>query len=412
MAAAQQQKKKVKEPDVFVYTALDRRGKKIKNEIRADNLQQAKAELRRQGINAQSVKKKPKELFGSSGPPIETGDIAIFARQLATMMSSGVPMVQAFDLVGNGAEKASMANLIMGIKADLEAGTALGDCLAKHPLYFDDLFCNLVRAGEAAGVLEDLLDKIATYKEKSEQIKKKIKKALSYPIAVIVVAVIVTVVIMLFVIPQFEELFSGFGANLPAFTQLVVDMSRWLQNNWYILFGIVFAIGYAISYVHKRSKKFRDAKERMLLHVPIVGLILNKAAVARFARTMSTMFAAGVPMVDALESVAGATGNIVYIEAVMDMREDVATGTSLTQSMRDTNLFPPMVVQMLQIGEESGAIDTMLGKVADFYEEEVDNLVDNLSSLMEPVIMAILGVLVGGLVVAMYLPIFKMGQVV
>ncbi len=412
MAATAKKKPKPKEPNVFLWTAVDKNGKKRKGEIQVDTLQQAKAELRKQGINPKSVKKKPKDLFGGGGKPIETQDIAIFARQLATMMSSGVPMVQAFELVGNGAEKPAMRKLIMGVKTDLESGTALADCLAKQPMYFDDLFCNLVRAGEAAGVLEDLLDKIATYKEKSEAIKKKIKKALSYPTSVLVVAVIVTVVIMLFVIPEFESLFAGFGADLPAFTQMVVNMSRWLQVNWWILLIAVVLFFVAVSQTLKRSRKARDLKDAAMLHVPVFGQIIEKAAVARFARTLSTMFAAGVPMVDALESVAGATGNIVYMNAVMDMREEVATGTSLTQAMKNADLFPPMVVQMLQIGEESGAIDGMLSKVADFYEDEVDNMVDSLSSLMEPMIMAILGVLVGGLVVAMYLPIFKMGAVV
>ncbi len=395
----------------FSWTGTDNRGKKIKGQMRAPNESAVKAELSKQSIKPVKV---AKQLSFGSGPKgkIETKDIAIFARQLATMMSAGVPMVQSFDIVGKGSENAAMGDMILAIKADLESGTPLADCLAKYPLYFDDLFCNLVRAGEAAGALETLLDKIATYKEKSESMKKKIKKALTYPIAVLVVAVAVTTILLLFVIPQFEELFAGFGAELPAFTQMVVNMSRWLQANWWILFGSIGGALYALIFTHKRSRDFRERMDRLLLHVPIVGVIINKAAVARFSRTTATMFAAGVPMVEALESVAGAAGNIVYMDAIMKMRDDISTGQSLQLAMKSLNLFPSMVVQMIAIGEESGAIDTMLGKVADFYEEEVDALVDNLSSLMEPMIMSVLGVLVGGLVVAMYLPIFKMGQAV
>jgi len=402
---------KKKELDTFSYEAVDSRGKKLKGELKAASLEAAKVELRRQGITPQKLKKKAKPLFESKGK-IETVEIAIFARQLATMMEAGVPLVQAFDIVGRGSENPAMMNLILGIKADIESGTPLADALHKQPQYFDDLFCNLVSAGEAAGVLETMLDKIATYKEKSESMKKKIKKALTYPIAVVVVAIVVTMVIMIFVIPQFEELFSSFGANLPAFTQMVVNASRFMQANWWIVFGIVGGIGYAFSFAYKRSQAMREGMDRMLLKFPIIGEIMNKASIARFARTLSTMFAAGVPMVDALQSVAGATGNIVYSNAVMQMREDVATGTALQATMKQQDVFPNMVIQMVSIGEESGALDAMLGKVADFYEEEVDNLVDALSSLMEPMIMAILGVLVGGLVVAMYLPIFSMGSVV
>lgn len=395
----------------FAWTGTDGRGKKLKGEIRAPNDGAVKAELRKQGINPAKVTKKF-SLGGGGRGRVEAKDISIFARQLATMMSAGVPMVQSFDIVGKGSENAAMSDLILAIKADLESGTPLGDCLAKFPLYFDDLFCNLVRAGEAAGALENLLDKIATYKEKSESMKKKIKKALTYPIAVLVVAVAVTIILLLFVIPQFEDLFAGFGAELPAFTQMVVNMSRWMQVYWWVLLGSIGGTIYALIYTHKRSRKFREGMDRMMLHVPIVGIIVNKASVARFARTTATMFAAGVPMVEALESVAGAAGNIVYMNAILKMRDDISTGQSLQISMKQLNLFPSMVVQMIAIGEESGRIDTMLGKVADFYEEEVDALVDNLSSLMEPMIMSVLGVLVGGLVVAMYLPIFKMGQAV
>ncbi len=328
------------------------------------------------------------------------------------MMESGVPLVQAFDIVGRGHNNPAMQDLILAIKADVEGGTALAEALAKHPLYFDDLFCNLVRAGEAAGVLEDLLDKIATYKEKTESIKGKIKKALFYPAAVIIVAILVTVLIMLFVIPQFESLFASFGGDLPAFTKMVVALSKWMTSYWWLLLLGVMGAVYSFSFSYKRSRKMRQRIDKIILQIPIIGTIIHKATIARFSRTLSTMFAAGVPLVEALESVAGATGNIVYSDAVLRMREDVATGQSLQLTMKQQQLFPHMVVQMVAIGEESGSLDHMLSKVADFYEEEVDNAVDALSSLMEPFIMVIIGTLVGGLVVAMYLPIFKMASVV
>jgi len=325
-------------------------------------------------------------------------------------MQAGVPMVQAFDIVGRGSENASMQDLLLSIKADIEGGTALATALSKHPLHFDDLFCNLVRAGEAAGVLEELLDKIDTYKEKMESIKGKIKKAMFYPAAIVIVAVLVTALIMMFVIPQFESLFTSFGSDLPAFTKVVVAMSRWLQEWWFLVILIVFAVIYLVGFVWKRSRKFRLFIDRALLKTPIIGVIVNKSSIARFARTTSTMFAAGVPMVEALESVAGATGNIVYSNAVLRMREDVATGQSLQLTMKQQELFPHMVIQMVAIGEESGSLEDMLSKVADFYEEEVDNMVDALSSLLEPLIMVVLGTLIGGLVVAMYLPIFHMAE--
>ena len=302
-----------------------------------------------------------------------------------------------------------MQEMLMSIKADIEGGTALAPALAKHPLYFDDLFCNLVEAGEQAGVLEELLDKIATYKEKTEALKAKIKKALTYPIAVIVVAIVVTAIIMIFVIPQFEDLFSSFGSELPAFTQIVVKMSKFTSEWWWLMLGIAVGVIGSFSYSYKRSRKMRETFDKILLKIPVIGDILHKAAIARFARTLSTMFAAGVPLVEALESVSGATGNIVYSNAVLGMREDVSTGMALQTSMKTTGLFPHMVIQMVGIGEEAGSLDAMLAKVADFYEEEVDNAVDNLSSLMEPIIMSFLGVVIGGLVVAMYLPIFQMG---
>jgi type IV pilus assembly protein PilC len=328
------------------------------------------------------------------------------------MMSAGIPMVQSFDIVGAGHEKPAMQKLILDIKADVEGGTSLHESLAKRPLYFDDLFVNLVEAGEQAGALETLLDKVATYKEKTEALKKKVKKALFYPTAVLVVAVIVTIILLIFVIPQFELLFKDFGADLPAFTQMVINLSKFVQSKGIFLAVVAGGGVYAFGYFHKRSRKFRQWLDRLMLRLPIIGPILNKAAIARFARTLSTMFAAGVPLVEAMESVAGATGNIVYEDAVLAMRDEVATGTRLQRAMDNTGLFPNMVVQMIAVGEEAGALDEMSGKVATFYEAEVDNAVDAMSSLLEPLIMAILGVLVGGMVIAMYLPIFKLGAVV
>jgi type IV pilus assembly protein PilC len=396
---------------VFTWEGTDKKGSRISGESRGTDTNMIKADLRRQGVTPLKVRKKPTSLF-SSKKKITSADVTVFSRQLATMMSAGVPMVQAFDIVGRGHDNPSMQELILTIKADVEGGTALADALKKHPLYFDDLFVNLVRAGEHAGVLETLLHKIATYKEKTESIKGKIKKALFYPAAIIVAAIAVTTILLIFVIPQFEELFTGFGANLPAFTQLVVNISHFVRDSWWIMLGVLLLVVYAISYVWKRSRKFRHNIDRLMLKIPVVGMILNKSAIARFSRTLATMSAAGVPLVEALDSVAGATGNVVYGDAVLRMREDVATGQSLQLALKQRNLFPNMVVQMVAIGEESGALDSMLNKVADFYEEQVDNAVDAMSSLMEPLIMVVLGTLVGGLVIAMYLPIFKMGAVV
>ena len=372
----------------------------------------ARTELRRQGYRVTKIRKKSKPLFGARVKAIKPGDIAIFSRQLATMLSAGVPLVQAFDIIGKGHENPSMQAMLLSIKADIEGGDTLAEALKKKPLYFDELFCNLVEAGEHAGVLETLLDKIATYKEKTESMKKKIKKALTYPIAVIVVAFVVTAILLLFVVPVFEDMFKSFGADLPAFTRMVVNMSEWLKEWWWIVLGIIILAVYGFIFFKKRSRPFNHFLDKTLLKVPVVGLILNKSAIARFARTLSTMSAAGVPLVDALQSVAGACGNIIYAEAVMKMREEVATGQRLQFAMSQAKLFPHMVQQMVAIGEESGSMDAMLAKVADFYEEEVDNLVDNLSSLMEPIIMVVLGILIGGLIVAMYLPIFKMGAAV
>jgi type IV pilus assembly protein PilC len=364
-----------------------------------------------EGTDRKGKKVKGKSMFGGGGS-ISPLDIAIFSRQLATMLSAGIPLVQSFEIVGSGHENAAMQKLIMAVKGDVEGGSSLTEAFSKHPLYFDDLVLNLVEAGEQAGALESLLDKIATYKEKTEALKKKIKKALTYPAAVLVVAFVVTAILLIFVIPAFEDLFKGFGADLPTFTRMIIDLSVFVRvKGWYIVILTGAAIS-AFLYFKKRSRPMRHWLDRLSLKMPIIGGILQKAAIARYARTLSTMFAAGVPLVEALESVAGATGNIVYEVGVLEMRDEVATGQRLQQAMENTDLFPNMVIQMIAVGEESGSLDAMSSKVADFYEEDVDNAVDNLSSLLEPMIMAILGVLVGGLVVAMYLPIFKMGSVI
>jgi type IV pilus assembly protein PilC len=394
----------------FLWEGKDKRGNKVRGKSLAANEAALRADLRRQGVAATRVKT-PSRAFRSGGK-VSPLDIAVFARQLATMMSAGIPMVQAFEIIGNGHEKPAMQKLVLEIKGTIEGGSTLHEALAKHPLYFDDLFVNLVEAGEQAGALETLLDKIATYKEKTEALKKKIKKALFYPAAVLVVAVIVTVILLVFVIPQFETLFKGFGADLPAFTQMVVNMSKFMQSKGWMLGVAVGAGMYAFMYFYKRSRNMRRGIDRALLKFPVIGPILVKSAIARFARTLSTMFAAGVPLVEAMQSVAGATGNIVYEEATLRMKDEVATGQRLQRAMENTGIFPNMVVQMIAVGEESGSLDTMSAKVAEFYEAEVDNAVDSMSSLMEPMIMAVLGVLIGGMVIAMYLPIFKLGSAI
>jgi type IV pilus assembly protein PilC len=409
MAQSSSAIRSVKRDIPYMWEGKDKRGKVVKGRSLAKDETSLRAELRRQGVAPSRIKKQSGAV---SGGKVKAEDIAVFSRQLATMLAAGIPLVQSFDIVGAGHEKPAMQKLILDIKADVEGGIALHEALAKRPLYFDDLFVNLVEAGEQAGALESLLDKVATYKEKTEALKKKVKKALFYPTAVLVVAVIVTVILLIFVIPQFESLFKGFGADLPAFTQMVINLSKFVQAKG-IYIGIVFAGAvYTFIYFYKRSRKLRENMDRFTLKFPIIGPIMRKAAIARFARTLSTMFAAGVPLVEAMESVAGATGNIVYENATMAMRDEVATGTRLQRAMENTGLFPNMVVQMIAVGEEAGALDEMSGKVATFYEAEVDNAVDSMSSLLEPLIMAILGVLVGGLVIAMYLPIFKLGSVV
>ncbi|HUL45807.1 MAG TPA: type II secretion system F family protein [Steroidobacteraceae bacterium] len=393
----------------FAWEGRDKRGARIKGKSLAPDESALRAELRRQGIAPSRIRKQRDSRLGGR---VDMGDIAVFSRQLATMLAAGIPLVQAFEIVGAGNDKAAMQKLILDIKADVEGGTSLHEALAKHPLHFDDLYVNLVEAGEQAGALETLLDKVATYKEKTEALKKKVKKALFYPAAVMVVAVIVTVVLLIFVIPQFESLYKGFGADLPAFTQMIINLSRFVQHDGLYLAAVLGAIAWSFFYFKKRSRAMRHFLDRLVLKLPVIGPILNKSAIARYARTLSTMFAAGVPLVEALESVAGATGNIVYETAVLRMRDEVATGQRLQRAMEATGLFPNMVNQMIAVGEESGSLDEMSSKVATFYEAEVDNAVDAMSSLMEPLIMVVLGVLVGSLVIAMYLPIFKLGSVV
>lgn len=395
----------------FVYDGTNRRGERVKGETTSRNIELARAQLRKQGIAVKTIKKKPKPLFAMK-KSIKPIDIAIFVRQLATMMKAGVPLTQSFEIVADALDNPSMKELVLKLKADIEAGSTFEQALRKHPRYFDDLFCSLVGAGEQSGALETMLERVATYKEKSELLKAKIKKALKYPIAVIVVAVIVTAILLIKVVPVFADLFHSFGAELPAFTQMVVNMSEWMQKYWWILlFGVGGAI-IAFSEAKKRSKKFRDSLDRLTLKVPIFGNIAYQAIIARFSRTLSTTFAAGVPLIDALDSTAGATNNVVYYNATQKIKNDVATGQQLQFSMRSTNLFPSMAIQMVGIGEEAGSLEEMLDKVATYYENEVDNAVDGLTSLMEPMIMAFLGIVVGGLVIAMYLPIFQMGSVV
>ncbi|WP_193161310.1 type II secretion system F family protein [Microbulbifer hainanensis] len=395
----------------YVYKGVDSKGNKVEGEISGSNPALIKAQLRRQGIIANRVQKKPKPLFGGN-KKIKPADIALFTRQLATMMKAGVPLVQSFEIVADGLENEGVKQLVYKIRDEVASGTSFADSLRKHPLYFDNLFCNLVASGEQSGSLETMLARIATYKEKTEQLKAKIKKAMTYPIAVIVVAIVVTSILLIKVVPQFAETFSSFGAELPAFTRLVVGMSEWMQANWFIaLITALVSIGGTIE-ARKRNKKVAEFFDRLVLKLPILGMITYNSIAARFARTLSTTFAAGVPLIDALKSVAGATGNSVYEEATLKIRDAVATGIPLNGALRASGIYPSMLVQMAAIGEESGALDDMLGKAADFYEEAVDNMVDNLTTLLEPMIMAVLGILVGGLMIAMYLPIFQLGQVV
>lgn len=396
---------------VFSWEGTDRKGSKVKGELSGASPALVKAQLRKQGINPQKVRKKSVSLFGA-GKKIKPMDIALFTRQMATMMKAGVPLLQSFDIIGEGFDNPNMRKLVDDLKQEVAAGNSFATALRKKPQYFDDLYCNLVDSGEQSGALETLLDRVATYKEKTEALKAKIKKAMNYPIAVVLVAIIVSAILLIKVVPQFQEVFANFGAELPAFTLMVIGLSEALQEWWFIVLVGLIAGAFAFKEAHKRSEKFRNWFDRLLLKVPVVGDILYKSSVARFARTLSTTFAAGVPLVDALDSVAGATGNVVFRSATMKVKNDVSTGMQLNFSMRTTGTFPTMAVQMTAIGEESGSLDEMLAKVATFYEDEVDNMVDGLTSLMEPMIMAVLGVLVGGLIIAMYLPIFQLGAVV
>jgi len=396
---------------VFTWEGTDRKGGKVKGELSGTNSALIKAQLRKQGINPTKVRKKGLSIL-SKGKRIKPMDIALFTRQMATMMGSGVPLLQSFDIIAEGFDNPNMRKLVEEIKQEVAAGNSLANSLRKKPLYFDDLYCNLVDAGEQSGALEALLDRVATYKEKTESLKAKIKKAMTYPIAVVVVAIIVSAILLIKVVPQFQTVFASFGAELPAFTKMVIALSELLQEWWFIVLIALFAAAFIIRNFYQRSEKFRDSVDRAVLKVPVMGDIVYKSAVARYARTLSTTFAAGVPLVEALDSVSGATGNVVFRNAVNKIKQDVSSGTQLNFSMRTTGVFPSMAVQMASIGEESGSLDAMLDKVASYYEEEVDNAVDNLTTLMEPMIMAVLGVLVGGLIIAMYLPIFQLGNVV
>lgn len=395
---------------IFSWKGFDKKGNKLKGELEAPTIADAKATLKRQGIDIKSISKKL--VIPGTGPKIKPMDIAIFARQLATMMKAGVPLIQSFDIVAEGLENKAMADLVRTIRNDVAGGGNLAGALSQHPKYFDELFCNLIDSGEQSGALETMLDRVATYKEKSEALKAKIKKAMSYPISVVCVAVIVTGILMVKVVPQFADIFAGFGAELPAFTQLVVNMSNWVQAYWFVMLIAIVGIVTAHKEASVRSKKYRDTVDALLLKAPVVGGIVNASVYARFSRTLATTFAAGVPLVDALTSVAGAAGNEVYSRAIKKIRDEVTTGIPLNVSMRGANVFPSMLIQMVAIGEESGALDAMLEKCANFYEEEVDNAVDGLTALMEPLIMSVLGVLVGGLMIAMYMPIFQLGNAV
>ena len=400
------------ENTVFFWSGTDRNGRKSKGEVLATSAAIARVQLRKQGVVAKSVKKKSKPLFTFGAKKIKPADIAIFTRQLATMMKAGVPLVQAFDIVAEGTDHEKMRELIMAVRTDVSSGTGLAGALEKHPAHFDELFCSLVASGENSGTLEVMLDRVATYKEKTEALKAKIKKALTYPIAVIVVAIVVTGILLVKVVPQFAETFQSFGSDLPGFTLFVLRISEWVQSWWFIMLLGFFAAGYVFSQAKRRSKRFADGIDAVALKLPIIGSVVHDAVIARFSRTLSTTFAAGVPLVEALESTAGAAGNAIYAQGIRRIRDDVTSGTSLALSIRTTGLFPSMLLQMTSIGEESGSLDDMLGKVADHYEAAVDNAVDSLSSLMEPMIMSILGVLVGGLMIAMYLPIFMLGSVI
>jgi len=416
MAVANTNNTKVVAPkalDVFIWQGLNRKGKKVSGELSATSLLDLKAQLRKQGITPGRIKKKPKPLFGLGGDKkIIPADIAVITRQIATMLGAGVPLVQTIEMIGKGHNNGNMQKLLAEIGNKLQSGIPLSDCLRDHPKYFDDLYCDLVASGEQSGSLETIYDRIATYKEKAEALKSKIKKAMTYPIAVLIIAAIVTSILLIFVVPVFQDIFASFGAELPAFTLLVIGISEFMQAYWYIMLAAIFIAGFLFKRAHLNSQAFRDSVDKKILKIPVIGELLEKAAVARYARTLSTTFAAGVPLIDALESAAGASGNAVFRDAILEIRSEVSSGMQMNLAMRNCNIFPDMVIQMVAIGEESGAVDDMLAKVATVYEQQVDDAVDSLTSLLEPMIMAVLGVVIGGLIIAMYLPIFQIGMVV
>ena len=399
--------------EMFEWHGVNRKGKKVKGELSAVNVNELKAQLRRQGVTPLKTKKKAKPFLGLGGDKkIVPKDIAIITRQIATMLTAGVPLVQTIEMIGKGNDNGNIRKLLADIGNKVQSGLPLSDCLREHPRFFDDLYCDLVNSGEQSGALEAIFDRVALYKEKAEALKSKIKKAMTYPIAVIIIAGIVTSILLIFVVPTFVDIFAGFDAELPAFTLFVVGISNFMVAYWYIMLAAIIIAGFMFKKAHQNSSKFRDKVDVFVLKIPVIGFILNKAAVARFARTLSTTFAAGVPLIDALESAAGAAGNVVYRTAIHDIRSEVSAGMQMNLAMRNTDAFPDMVVQMVAIGEESGALDDMLAKVAFVYEQEVDDAVDGLTALLEPMIMAVLGVVIGGLIISMYLPIFAMGSIV
>nr|WP_318782628.1 type II secretion system F family protein [Pseudoalteromonas aurantia] len=404
---------KENDTDVFLWVGVSVRGKRLEGEMVGTSIALVKAQLRKQGITPSKVKRKPKALFGfNSKQKITAKDISVTTRQIATMLLAGVPLIQSLEMISSGVKNKSLSKLIRSIADEVKAGQPFSKSLRAYPRYFDDLYCDLVASGEQSGSLDQIFDRVALYKEKAEALKSKIKKALFYPIAVVMVAIIVTSILLIFVVPQFQDIFNGFGAELPAFTKMVIHISEFLQKYWWVALIIIAGGGYSYKEALLRSKATRNLNDRIMLKLPVVGMILQKAAVARYARTLSTTFAAGVPLVDALDSAAGASGNVIYRDAILDIKAEVSSGNQMNWAMRNSKVFPDMVIQMVSIGEESGALDSMLAKVANIYEQEVDDLVDGLSSLLEPLIMAVLGVLVGGLIIAMYLPIFQLGSVI
>lgn len=412
-SASKKKVSKVKPLDVYLWQGVNRKGKKINGELSGVSTLAIKAQLRKQGVTPGKIKKKPKPLFGLSGDKkIIPADIAVMTRQIATMLTAGVPLVQTIEMIGKGHNNGKMQVLLGDIGEKLKSGIPLSECLREHPLFFDSLYCDLVYSGEQSGALETIYDRIATYKEKAEALKAKIKKAMTYPIAVLVIALIVTSILLIFVVPVFKDIFDSFGAELPGFTLLVIAVSEFMQAYWYLGLAAMFIASYLFKQTHRKSQKFRDSVDKQILKLPVLGDLLEKAAVARYARTLSTTFAAGVPLPDALESAAGASGNAVFRDAILEVKDEVTSGMQMNLAMKNCNIFPDMVVQMVAIGEESGAVDDMLSKVATVYEQEVDNAVDSLTSLLEPLIMAVLGVVIGGLIIAMYLPIFQIGQIV